>query len=87
MHREVCDWFGKTLSIETGRLAKQAHGAALVSLGDTVVLVTAVAAANAREGTDFVPLTVEYLERTYSAGRDSRRLLQAGGTPHRGGDP
>ncbi len=81
MHREVFDWFGKRLSIETGRLAKQAHGAALVSLEDTVVLVTAVAAATAREGTDFVPLTVEYMERTYSAGRIPGGYFKREGRP------
>jgi len=81
MHREVFDWFGKKLSIETGRLAKQAHGAALVSLEDTVVLVTAVAASTAREGTDFVPLTVEYLERTYSAGRIPGGYFKREGRP------
>ncbi len=81
MHREVFDWFGKKLSIETGRLAKQAHGAALVSLEDTVVLVTAVAAPTAREGTDFVPLTVEYMERTYSAGRIPGGYFKREGRP------
>jgi len=69
MHRETLDYYGKKLTIETGRLAKQASGAALVTLGDTVVLVTVVGAQTAREGVDFLPLTVEYMERTYSAGR------------------
>jgi polyribonucleotide nucleotidyltransferase len=66
--RESLDFYGKTLTIETGRLAKQASGAALVSLGDTVVLVTVVAGEQYREG-DFIPLTVDYLERSYAAGK------------------
>ena len=58
-----------TLSIETGKLAKQASGAAVVSCGGTVVLVTACIAKNIRDGIDFFPLTVEYQEKTYAAGK------------------
>lgn len=58
---------GKTLSLEVGRLAKQANGSAVVRLGDTMVLATAVAAKEAREGQEFFPLSVEYRE-TYAAG-------------------
>lgn len=57
------------LSLETGKLAKQADGAVVVRYGDTVVLVTAVASKEAEEGIDFFPLTVEYRERAYAAGR------------------
>jgi polyribonucleotide nucleotidyltransferase len=57
------------LILETGQLAKQANGAVLVTSGETVVLVTAVAAQHPKEGTDFVPLTVDYRERTYAAGK------------------
>ena len=60
---------GKTLSIVTGEVARQAGGAVLASLGDTVVLVTAVAAETVREGIDFVPLTVEYQEKGFASGR------------------
>ncbi len=60
---------GRTLSIETGRLAKQANGTALVTYGETVVLVTATASREPREEVDFLPLTVEYQERFYSVGR------------------
>jgi polyribonucleotide nucleotidyltransferase len=60
---------GKQLSFETGKLAKQAHGAAVVRMGDNVVLATAVANADAREGIDFFPLTVDYREYTYAGGR------------------
>ena len=58
-----------TLSIETGRLAKQADGSVIVRSGDTMVLVTACAATNPREGIDFLPLTVDYREYTYASGR------------------
>jgi len=60
---------GRRLTIETGRLAKQAGGAALVQYGESVVLVTATAAREPREGVDFFPLTVDYVEKTYSAGK------------------
>ena len=58
-----------TLSIETGRLAKQADGAVVVRMGDTMVIVTACHASSAREGIDFLPLTVDYREYTYASGR------------------
>jgi polyribonucleotide nucleotidyltransferase len=60
---------GKQLSFETGKLAKQAHGAAVVRLGDNVVLATATSNPDPREGIDFFPLTVDYREYTYAGGR------------------
>ena len=60
---------GKELSIETGRVAKQADGSVWVQYGNTVVLVAAVAADKVKEGQDFFPLTVDYREKTYSAGK------------------
>src|SRR5499427_1056742 len=60
---------GKTLTIETGKIAKQAHGSAVVRFVDNVVLATAVANAEPREGVDFFPLTVDYREYTYAGGR------------------
>jgi len=60
---------GRTLSLETGKLAKQAGGAVLVTYGGTVVLVTATAAPTANPNVDFLPLTVEYQERFYAVGR------------------
>src|ERR1700756_3677033 len=60
---------GKQISFETGKLAKQAHGAAVVRLGENVVLATAVANPEPREGIDFFPLTVDYREYTYAGGR------------------
>src|SRR5256885_14128421 len=72
---------GKTLSIETGKLAKQADGAVMVRLGDSVVLVTACRAANAREGIDFLPLTVDYREYTYASGRIPGGFFKREGKP------
>lgn len=60
---------GKTISIETGKIAKQASGAVIVRSGDTVVLVTAVGASSARSDVDFLPLTIEYQEKLASVGR------------------
>jgi len=60
---------GKKISIETGRLAKQANGSVIISHGDTIVLVTAVCSQNPTEGIDFLPLTVDYQEMYYAAGR------------------
>src|SRR5467141_1497003 len=60
---------GKNLKIETGKIAKQAHGSAVVRIGDNVVLATAVSNADPREGIDFFPLTVDYREYTYAGGR------------------
>src|ERR1700732_211184 len=60
---------GKTISFETGKLAKQAHGSVVVRIGDNVVLATATANPDPREGIDFFPLTVDYREYTYAGGR------------------
>ncbi|HDG98890.1 MAG TPA: polyribonucleotide nucleotidyltransferase [Desulfobacterales bacterium] len=60
---------GRALHVETGRVAKQASGSAVVTLGETVVLVTAVSTDEVREGIDFLPLTVEYQEMSYAGGR------------------
>jgi polyribonucleotide nucleotidyltransferase len=67
--REGVNFGGKELSIETGRMAKQADGSVVVRYGDTMVLVTAVASTAVRPGVDFMPLTVDYLEKTSAAGR------------------
>ena len=72
---------GRSISIETGRLAKQADGAVLVRSGDTVVLVTACSAANPREGIDFLPLTVDYREYTYASGRIPGGFFKREGKP------
>ncbi|MGH2514373.1 MAG: polyribonucleotide nucleotidyltransferase, partial [Ktedonobacterales bacterium] len=60
---------GRTLSIETGRVAEQAGGAVLVRYGDTIILATATGSAAPREGIDFFPLTVDVEERMYAAGK------------------
>src|SRR4051795_13717649 len=72
---------GKRLTFETGKLAKQAHGSTLVLMGDSVVLVTAVASADPREGIDFFPLTVEYREFTYAGGRIPGGFIKREGRP------
>ncbi len=72
---------GRTLTIETGRMAKQADGSVTVRYGDTMVLVTAVAADEPREGIDFFPLTVEYREQAYAAGRIPGGFFKREGRP------
>ncbi len=72
---------GKRLVFETGRMAKQASGAALVSTGETVVLATAVASTEPREGIDFFPLTVDYREYTYAGGRIPGGFIKREGRP------
>src|SRR3954462_9921603 len=72
---------GKTLTFETGHLAKQAHGACIVRLGDDVVLGTACANADAREGIDFFPLTCDYREYTYAGGRFPGGFIKREGRP------
>ena len=75
------EFHGRPLSIEVGRLAKQADGAALVKYGETVVLVTAVAAKEVRTETDFFPLTVDYQERTFAAGKIPGGFFKREGRP------
>src|SRR5436853_1461120 len=69
------------LRLETGKLAKQASGAVMVRYGDSVVLVTACRAASAREGIDFLPLTVDYREYTYASGRIPGGFFKREGKP------
>jgi polyribonucleotide nucleotidyltransferase len=66
---EELEWAGKPLRIETGRMARQADGAVVVTYGETTVLATAVAARSEKPGIDFFPLTVNYQEKTYAAGK------------------
>ncbi len=72
---------GKTLTLKTGRLAMQAGGAVLVRLGDSVVLCTATASTEPREGIDFFPLTVDFEERLYAAGRIPGSFFRREGRP------
>src|SRR6266511_1146406 len=72
---------GRKLVLEVGEVAKQANGATLVSYGETVVLVTAVVAPEVREGIDFMPLTVDYREKAYAAGKIPGGFFKREGRP------
>ena len=69
IHRVQLDWGGRQLTLETGRLARQADGAVFASYGDTTVIATVVASKQPKEGIDFLPLTCNYQEKYYAAGR------------------
>jgi len=69
------------LTLETGEIARQAHGAVMVTMDDTVVLVTVVGAKNVKQGQDFFPLTVDYQERTYAAGKIPGSFFKREGRP------
>lgn len=69
------------ITLETGRLAKQAHGAVLVTMGETVVLVTAVSSSEERPGIDFFPLTCDYIEKTFAAGKIPGGFFKREGRP------
>ena len=81
MHTQAITIGGRSLSLESGKLAKQADGAVTVRFGDTVVLVTACHAATPREGIDFLPLTVDYREYTYASGRIPGGFFKREGKP------
>ncbi len=72
---------GRVITIATGKMAKQANGAVVVSCGDTMVLVTAVAAKSAKEGQDFFPLTVNYQEKAYAGGKIPGGFFKREGRP------
>jgi polyribonucleotide nucleotidyltransferase len=72
---------GKEILLETGKVAKQAHGSVWVRLGDSIVLVTAVSAAEKKEGIDFFPLTVDYQEKLFAAGRVPGSFFRREGRP------
>jgi polyribonucleotide nucleotidyltransferase len=75
------DFHGRRLVVETGKVAKQAGGAAWVEYGETVVLVTATASRSAREGIDFFPLTCDYQEKTFAAGKIPGGFFKREGRP------
>src|SRR6266567_3583788 len=81
MHTRELTINGKTLSFETGKLAKQASGSVIVRFGDSVVIVTACHSASPREGIDFLPLTVDYREYTYASGRIPGGFFKREGKP------
>ncbi|HYB97744.1 MAG TPA: polyribonucleotide nucleotidyltransferase [Candidatus Limnocylindrales bacterium] len=80
-HEVALEIGGRRLVLETGRIAKQAHGAVVVSYNDTVVLVTAVSQDSPREGVDFFPLTVEYQEKAFAAGKIPGGFFKREGRP------
>ena len=79
--RKTIEWGGRTLSLESGRVARQADGAVLARYGDTVVLATAVGARKPKEGIDFFPLTVNYQEKYSAAGRIPGGFFKREGRP------
>jgi polyribonucleotide nucleotidyltransferase len=81
-HQRVqIEFHGRPLTVETGRMARQAGGAALVQFGESVVLVTATALTTAREGIDFFPLTCDYQEKTFAAGKIPGGFFKREGRP------
>ncbi len=81
IHREELDWAGRKLVLETGKVARQADGAVMASWGDTTLLATVVGAKNARPGQDFFPLTVDYQEKAFAAGRIPGGYFKREGRP------
>ncbi|MFZ5833866.1 MAG: polyribonucleotide nucleotidyltransferase [Pseudomonadota bacterium] len=81
IHRKEIMWGGRKLSFETGRIARQADGAVLVQYGESSVLATVVAARTPRPGIDFFPLTCDYVERTYAAGKIPGGFFKREGRP------
>ena len=81
IHTVEIDLDGRKLSLETGKIAKQANGSVVVRLEDTVVLVTACAAEEPKPGASFFPLTVDYREYTYAAGRFPGGFIKREGRP------
>jgi polyribonucleotide nucleotidyltransferase len=81
INRVGLDWGGRKLVLETGKIARQADGAVLATYGETTVLATVVAAKEPREGIDFMPLTVDYQEKYYAAGRIPGGYFKREGRP------
>ena len=81
IHREELDWGGRKLVLETGKIARQADGAVFASYGETTVMATVVAAKKAKEGVDFMPLTCNYQEKFFAAGRIPGGYFKREGRP------
>src|SRR6201987_244085 len=81
IHRVELDWGGRKLVLETGKIARQADGAVVATYGESKVLATVVAAQERREGIDFLPLTVDYQEKFYAAGRIPGGYFKREGRP------
>src|ERR1700693_3825755 len=79
--RKELDWGGRKLVLETGKIARQADGAVLASYGDTIVLCPAVGVKNSRPGQDFFPLTVNYQEKAFAAGKIPGGFFKREGRP------
>ncbi len=79
--RKSIDWGGRKLTLETGRIARQADGAVLATYGETVVLAAVVAEKSPRPGLDFFPLTVNYQEKTFAAGKIPGGFFKREGRP------
>src|ERR1700730_11036360 len=79
--RKELDWGGRRLILETGKIARQADGAVLVRYGDTIVLCTAVGVKSSRPGQDFFPLTVNYQEKAFAAGKIPGGFFKREGRP------
>jgi polyribonucleotide nucleotidyltransferase len=84
IHSVSAEIAGRTLTIEAGRFAEQADGAVTVRYGDTLILATVVGAREPREGVDFFPLTVDYEERMYAAGKIPGNFFKREGRPTTG---
>ena len=80
-YRKELDWGGRKLVLETGKIARQADGAVLCSYGDTIVLCTAVGMRSAKPGQDFFPLTVNYQEKAFAAGKIPGGFFKREGRP------
>src|SRR5690625_6410538 len=81
IHRKEIDWGGRKLVLETGRIARQADGAVLATYGETMVLCTAVGSKQPKPGIDFFPLTVNYQEKTFAAGKIPGGFFKREGRP------
>ncbi|AZN70139.1 polyribonucleotide nucleotidyltransferase [Georhizobium profundi] len=80
-HKVELEWAGRTLTLETGKVARQADGAVIATYGETVVLATVVSAKEPKPGQDFFPLTVNYQEKTYAAGKIPGGYFKREGRP------
>ena len=81
IHREELDWAGRKLVLETGKIARQADGAVFATYGESTVLATVVSAKEPKAGIDFLPLTCNYQEKTYAAGRIPGGYFKREGRP------
>ncbi len=80
-HKVELNWGGQPLTLETGKIARQADGAVLATLGETVLLATVVSAKSAKPGQDFFPLTVNYQEKYFAAGKIPGGYFKREGRP------